>query len=187
MEIQGPVAVETQPTRTWGPRAALGGCVSGCSTVVAGAALLVTSAVGFAFEAVQPHHRDTVTATDGQCQLEWWRSALGGARYRIRCVAEQELVLESFKLLSGPEGVTLVESIEDWGQPPWEDQRPLSGEVVTVSAGRIWVYDGSISMGPVPWVGPSGSVTLTLLADEEPIRLHAVESGTAAPSPWGWP
>ena len=154
--------------------------------MLAGVALVVTSAVGFAFEAVQPHHRDAATVDDGRCEFEWWRSALGGARYRIRCQAQDELVLESFKLLSGPEGVTLVESVEDWGQPPWEDQRPLAGEVVTVEPGRTWTYEGAISLGPIPWVGPSGTVALTVMADDEPMRMVADEGDSAGLGPGGW-
>ncbi len=83
--------------------------------------------------------------------------------------------LSKFKLLSGPRGVTLVESVEDWGQRPWEDQRPMAGEEIVVEPGRTWRYDGTISMGTVPWIGPPGTVTLTAIVDDVPLRWVAQE------------
>jgi hypothetical protein len=136
---------------------------------------MLMTVVGGAWEITQPHHTDRVRVDDGTCEVAWWRSALGDARYRISCDAKRPLDLERFKLLSGPKGVQWVESVEDWGQRPWEDQRPMSGETVHVEGGRSWYYDGRISLGPVPWVGPAGEVRLTMVVDDRPVTLRATE------------
>lgn len=172
MDISGPVAPE-QPARTGGGR--LVGCLSGCLGALGTVAASVVAVAGVGWELVQPHQVDQVSVADGSCSLEWWRSALGDARYRIRCDADRPLDLERFKLLSGPAGVPWVESVEDWGQRPWEDQRPMSGDAVTVDGGRDWRYDGRISMGPVPWFGPAGEVRLSMVVDEQPVTLKATE------------
>jgi hypothetical protein len=137
--------------------------------------VVVAGAAGMAFEVVQPDHAVTQTVPDGSCTFSWWRSALGGARYRIRCDATKPLELSSFKLLSGPAGVDLVEAVEDWGQRPWEDQRPMSGQTITVNAGRDWTYNGTISLGVVPYLGPPAKVTLTAIVDEQKLEFLATD------------
>lgn len=175
--ISGPVAPD--PPASGPSTATKGGCLatcaSGCATAGGLLLLVLTTGAGAAWEVVQPHHRATQSVPDGSCTFTWWRSALGGARYRITCDAKKDLTVEKFKLLSGPRGVELVESVEDWGQRPWEDQRPLSGEVITVDGGRSWTYDGTISLGTVPWVGPPATVTLTAVLDEQKRVFRADE------------
>ncbi len=138
-------------------------------------AVAATSLTAGVFELVQSRHRAAATAPDGTCELAWWRSALGAARYRITCEARGQLDLSKLKLLSGPAGVDLAESVEDLGPAPWEDQRPMAGELITVAPGRTWVYDGTISLGLVPFLGPRAAVTLSMMADDSPLMLVAEE------------
>ena len=175
MEITGPVAEESTAAGPAKQGGCLAGCASGCASAVGLLALVITTTVGAAWELTQPHHRASASVPDGSCQLEWWRAATGGARYRITCDAKKDLVLEDFKLLSGPAGVQWNESVEGWGQRPWEDQRPLSGDEVTVEDGRTWTYNGTISMGSVPWVGPEGAVELTVVMDDQKRTFKASE------------
>ena len=171
MEIQGPVANDSG--------AANKGCIatvlSGCTTAIAFVGLAVTTAAGTAYEMVQPGHRAQASVPDGTCELKWWRGALGGGRYRIRCDAVGDLVVKDFKLLSGPSGVPLNESVEGFGQRPWEDQRPMAGQVIEVEGGRAWTYDGTISLGAVPYMGTNATVTLTMTVDGKKLAIQAVE------------
>jgi hypothetical protein len=142
--------------------------------------VVVAGAAGMAFEVVQPDHAVTQTVPDGSCTFSWWRSALGGARYRIRCDATKPLELSSFKLLSGPAGVDLVEAVEDWGQRPWEDQRPMSGQTITVNAGRDWTYNGTTSKA-MP-AAPATTTPTAVRALAQPERQPAIR-----PLWGGWP
>lgn len=175
MNITGPVAPPDAPSDAPRKAGLLAGCASGCASFVGMTVLMVGTALGAAYEVVQPVHRATASVPDGTCTFDWWRAASGGARYRLCCDAKRDLTLTSFKLLSGPKGVELTESTEDWGQPPWEDQRPMSGETITVDGGRSWVYQGTISLGAIPWVGPPATVTMTAQVDDEKLTFRAVE------------
>ena len=165
VNITGPVASDSPMVA---PKAKAAGCVSSCLAAISMAGLMAMTAAGAAFEFAQPVHSASASSADGVCQFQWWRSAQGGARYRILCDAHRPMALSKFKLLSGPRGVALVESIEDWGQRPWEDQRPMAGEEIVVEPGRTWRYDGTISLGKVPYVGPAvvDNQPLTWVADE---------------------
>ncbi len=175
MKITGPVAEDQSPPADPPRKGLIAGCLSGCTTLVGAIALTITTGLGAAYEVTQPAHKSTQSVPDGSCTFSWWRSATGGARYRIDCTAKKELTLTQFKLLSGPKGVELVESVEDWGQAPWEDQRPMSGETITVDAGRTWRYDGTISLGMLPYVGPEATVTLWAVVDKQKKEFRAVE------------
>lgn len=175
MNITGPVAPPEEPPAAPKRAGMLAGCASGCTTAIGMAFLMVGSAVGAVYEVVQPQHQAVERVPDGSCTFSWWRAATGGARYRITCDATKDLTLTKFKLLSGPRGVELNESTEGWGQAPWEDQRPMSGETITVEGGRSWTYNGTISMGPVPWVGPPGTVTMSAIVDDQKLTFRAVE------------
>lgn len=175
MKITGPVAPKPSKKVRTGPLAALGGCASGCASAVAAIALAIGTAAGGAWELLQPRHYAEARVPDGTCALTWWRSALGGARYKLTCDAVRPLEVEHLKLLSGPRGVELVESVEDWGQRPWEDQRPMAGQTIDVDKGRTWTYTGTMSLGPIPYVGPPASVHFSSVVDGERIRITAVE------------
>lgn len=176
MEISGPVANPSAPTESSAQKGGcIASCVSGCGTALSLVALLVATAAATAFELAQPGHRAKASVADGSCELMWWRAATGGGRYRITCWADRDLTVQDFKLLSGPSGVPLVESVEDWGQHPWEDQRPLSNEVIEIEGQTRWRYDGTISLGPVPYVGPEATVTLWADLDDERVELRAVQ------------
>ena len=131
-----------------------------------------------AFEMVQPTNEQRAAVGSTTCELEWWRSTLGGARYRILCDTDRPAELSRFKLLTGPRGVELVESVEDWGQRPWEDQRPMEGDTVSLTPGRTWTYEGTISLGPVPWVGPAATVRMTTHVDAPMSRAASSREGS---------
>lgn len=159
-----------------GLAAKVGGCLSGCAALAFLVVSGIATGVGAAFELVQPQHKAQAQVADVSCDLAWWRTLWGSAHYRITCTADRDREISQFKLLSGPRGVTLVESVEDWGQRPWEDQRPMAGETIELERGRTWKYDGWMSLG-MPWLGPDATVKLSLEVDpgDVPLVIEAPE------------
>ena len=174
VEITGPVAdAPRAPSTSRG--GCIASCLSGCGTAFAALVVFAVTGLAFTYELAQPGHRARGSVPDGTCEMVWWRSASGSGKYRLTCTAKKDLTVEKIKLLSGPSGVELVESTEDWGQRPWEDQRPLSNETILIEGGERWRYDGTISLGPIPYVGPPATVTMWADVDGERLVFRADE------------
>lgn len=71
------------------------------------------------------------------CTLAWRQNGLSSAWYRVSCDAQGEVALSGFAL----------QSHEIGGDYVYEDQRPMSGQVVELEDGRRWFYDGELAIG----------------------------------------
>ncbi|MCO4743259.1 MAG: hypothetical protein KC912_00630 [Proteobacteria bacterium] len=150
----------------------------GARQVITTAAPGLLDALGLGWFALAAPPLASVDTETHSCELFWLRSGLDSLSYTLSCTATDDPIeVSEFRL-------SLIDASE-WRTGAWtrdrtevyayEEQWPLSGDVVRIEPGRTWTYEGAMAAGAADWLGGAPRALLWTATIQHP-ELEAEEA-----------